>query len=270
VLTQAGESIKKHKIISFYLPHASSPTSMDHTDRRVKCRQTSSATEVGGLARQSSCQEAEEGLLNRTLQTEFTNSYNAATSPEQHAHWRLQRWQNPSHVMQQVADLHPAADAPSAEAPNAVPEQITRQQLMQVLKRLPTGSAPGPSGWTYEHTQAVENGAAQGMDAVLNFVNSVLAGDMPEWEELRASRLIPLRKKCNGVRPIAIHCLRSESTTKVESLVKVLMDEQLPAQDKLLLLREPLQGKCLTLHVAQSLSTSRRHCTVQKMPLRKQ
>jgi hypothetical protein len=107
-------------------------------------------------------------------------------------------------VIQKLSELHPAAAAASIEARDTVPVQITRQQVKQVLKRLPRGSAPGPSGWTYEHIQAVTSGTEQGMDATLNFVNAVLAGDIPEWEEQRASRLIPLRKKCNGVRPIAI------------------------------------------------------------------
>jgi hypothetical protein len=107
-------------------------------------------------------------------------------------------------IIQKLADLHPTSYAPCVDVPNTVPAQITRPQLKQVLKRLPTGSAPGPSGWTYEHIRAVANVTQQGLDAVLSFVNSVLAGDMPEWEKLRACRLIPLRKKCNGVQPIAI------------------------------------------------------------------
>jgi hypothetical protein len=107
-------------------------------------------------------------------------------------------------IIQKFADLQPSSHAPCVDVPNTVPAQITRLQLKQVLKRLPTGSAPGPSGWTYEHIQVVANVTQQGLDAVLSLVNSVLAGHMPEWEELRACRLIPLRKKCNGVRPIAI------------------------------------------------------------------
>jgi hypothetical protein len=42
------------------------------------------------------------------------------------------------------------------------------------------------------------------MEAVFAFVNVSLAGDMPEWEELRASRLAPLLRKGGGIRPTAI------------------------------------------------------------------
>ena len=42
------------------------------------------------------------------------------------------------------------------------------------------------------------------MDAVLDLVNAVLSGSLPAWEALRASRLIPLRKGVDGVRPIAV------------------------------------------------------------------
>ena len=92
------------------------------------------------------------------------------------------------------------------DCPETVAVQITRAQLKKVIKRLPKGSAPGPSGWTYEHIQAVAQGTETGMDAVL----AILAGDLPEWEWFTASRLVPLVKKVahpgapQGVRPIAI------------------------------------------------------------------
>ena len=112
----------------------------------------------------------------------------------------------PTHdVMDKLAELHPEAEPPSDfDYPDTIPTQIDRKLVKQVLKRAPKGSAPGPSGWTMEHIQAVAFGSEDGMEAVVAFINAGLTGDMPEWEELRASRLVPLRKKCGGIRPIAI------------------------------------------------------------------
>lgn len=107
-------------------------------------------------------------------------------------------------VLEKLEALHP--DAPPPTVPNiaAVPVQINRKQLQEVLQRLPRGSAPGPSGWTFEHIKAIAQGNPQGISAILEFVNAALAGHLPVWEALRACRLIPLRKHADGVRPIAI------------------------------------------------------------------
>lgn len=113
-------------------------------------------------------------------------------------------------VVEKLGKLHPVAEPPAVDAPDTVPVQITRHQLQQVVKRLPKGSAPGPSGWTFEHIQAVSQATPEGMDAVMAFVNTVLKGDAPDCEQFRASRLIALWKKAQspsterGVRPIAI------------------------------------------------------------------
>ena len=113
-------------------------------------------------------------------------------------------------VLQKLAELHPDAEPPQVDHPNTVPIQVTRAQLKQVIKRLPKGSAPGPSGWTFEHIQAVATGSAEGMDAILAFVNTCLQGDAPDCDQFRASRLIALFKKSHGsvlergIRPIAI------------------------------------------------------------------
>jgi hypothetical protein len=113
-------------------------------------------------------------------------------------------------VLAKLPELHPDAEPPAVDNHDTVPVQITRQQLRQVINRLPKRSAPGPSGWTFEHIQAVAQSTPEGMDAVLSFVNTVLRGDAPECAEFRASRLIALFKKPHGsalehgVRPIAI------------------------------------------------------------------
>jgi hypothetical protein len=107
-------------------------------------------------------------------------------------------------VMAQLAALHPQAPMPSAHTTTVVPLQISRASIRKVISSLPKGSAPGPSGWTFEHIQAVAQGSAAGMDAVLSFVNVLLAGDLPDWPDLRACRLVPLEKGGGKVRPIAV------------------------------------------------------------------
>ena len=107
-------------------------------------------------------------------------------------------------VLTQLEVLHPDADPPTVPPPPDVPPQCSRQQLKKILKTLPRGSAPGPSGWTFEHIQAVAQGTQEGMDAVLDLVNAVLSGPLPAWEALRASRLKPLRKGVDCVRQIAV------------------------------------------------------------------
>jgi hypothetical protein len=106
--------------------------------------------------------------------------------------------------MVQLAALHPTAPMPEARATTVVPLQISRASLRTVIASLPKGSAPGPSGWTFEHIQAVAQGSAQGMDAVLALVNSMLAGELPDWPDLKSSRLVPLDKGGGKVRPIAV------------------------------------------------------------------
>ena len=108
-------------------------------------------------------------------------------------------------VVDKLETLHPAAQPPVIEGtPNNVHAQIPMEKLKQVISRLPKGSAPGPSGWTFEHIKTVAMASENGMNATHSFINSVLAGNMPDWPEFRASRLIPLKKPGGGIRPIAI------------------------------------------------------------------
>ena len=117
-------------------------------------------------------------------------------------------------VIQQLQDLHPAAPPPHipvlpADSPS--PAQVSADTLTEVLKHLPAGSAPGPSGWTYEHLRGAALRSDAAFDATLGFVNALLSGSLPSIPNLLASRLVALAKPEEGgpgvssrVRPVAI------------------------------------------------------------------
>ena len=80
---------------------------------------------------------------------------------------------------------------------------MTLDILSDVLQALPKGSAPGPSGWTYEHIKAATQ--AGNCCALLGVINVMIRGDLPHVPELLDSRLIGLEKPGGrGLRPIAI------------------------------------------------------------------
>jgi hypothetical protein len=80
---------------------------------------------------------------------------------------------------------------------------ITADTLTAVLGRLRRGTAPGLTGWTYEHIlDATRRPSAR--RACLNFLNDMLAGRLPPIPELLDSDGLPLTKPTGGVRPIAI------------------------------------------------------------------
>ena len=106
--------------------------------------------------------------------------------------------------MQKLEDLHSHAAPLLKITQITVPVQVDQQQLRKVLKRLPKGSAAAVTGWTFEHITTVAFTSEDGFKAVHQLINAVLAGELPDWEGFRASRLIALGKKNNGVRPIAI------------------------------------------------------------------
>jgi hypothetical protein len=82
--------------------------------------------------------------------------------------------------------------------------QIGKQKLNKAVERLTRGSAPGLSAWTFEHIEAMYFGSEDGAEGIHCLVNAALAGSLPDWQHIRASRLIPLQKKNGGIRPIAI------------------------------------------------------------------
>jgi hypothetical protein len=81
---------------------------------------------------------------------------------------------------------------------------IDENNLDSVMRDLPRGSAPGPSGWTYEHQRAVALADPEAFSAILWLMNALVSGALPHVQELLDSALIGTQKPGGGVRPIAI------------------------------------------------------------------
>jgi hypothetical protein len=80
---------------------------------------------------------------------------------------------------------------------------ITADTLTTVLGRFRRGTAPGLTGWTYEHIlDATRRPSAR--RACFSFLNDMLAGRLPPLPELLDSDGLPLTKPTGGVRLIAI------------------------------------------------------------------
>ena len=81
--------------------------------------------------------------------------------------------------------------------------------MLEAVKRLPRGSAPGPSGWTFELVKTACSGACEHnmfVKALTLLSNLLFSASLPPncVDDLTASILVPLAKGNNGVRPIAV------------------------------------------------------------------
>ena len=72
------------------------------------------------------------------------------------------------------------------------------------MQRVPKGSAPGESGWTYEHVKAVVLTDPSALSSACRLINAILSGSLPRMARLLDSTLIALQKPCGGIRPVAI------------------------------------------------------------------
>jgi hypothetical protein len=82
---------------------------------------------------------------------------------------------------------------------------MTEEAFQRVLERLPHGSAPGLSGWTYDHLRAATGTSPTATAAILALMNLIISVCLPDIPSLHASALIALAKPGgHGVRPIAI------------------------------------------------------------------
>lgn len=115
-----------------------------------------------------------------------------------------------ANTLARLQALHPANPTDRAEWPDKPPRRavphVTANHLAAVAKELPRGSAPGPSGWTFELVLAAINRQPTGTVAafLVDIAQRALYGTLPWRELLCASRLVALGKPDGGVRPIAV------------------------------------------------------------------
>ena len=111
-------------------------------------------------------------------------------------------------VAAQVDEKHPYEPIPPDVFPTepTAPLQIDGDMLEAVLKHLPRGGGPGPSGMTYEHIAAAGLASQEALEQLTRFINLAFAGRMPHMPRLLACRLLPLLKQVGSddIRPIAI------------------------------------------------------------------
>jgi len=124
-----------------------------------------------------------------------------------------------SAVLARLRELHPKAEGPTLEPllpedrPDVTPSWASDQLLAMeaVVWSFPPGSAAGPSGLRPQHLldclNSADSAAKAGLlEALLTMVTTTSSGRLHPRAapHLCAARLIPLRKKDGGVRPIAV------------------------------------------------------------------
>ena len=115
-------------------------------------------------------------------------------------------------VMDKMKELHPAADPPNLNvhddpAPSAA---LSVEQVRKGVLSFAQGTAPGPSGLRAAHLKEAitcrDGLAQQTLNALTNFCNVVAAGklDLACQSSFCGARLFALKKKDDGVRPVAV------------------------------------------------------------------
>jgi hypothetical protein len=106
-----------------------------------------------------------------------------------------------SATLASLVALHPREAPPHVPPASAPAPVVTEEAFQRVLERLLRGSAPGLSGWTYDHHLAATGTSPTATTAILALMNLII----PDIPSLHASALIALAKPGGrGVRPIAI------------------------------------------------------------------
>ena len=116
-------------------------------------------------------------------------------------------------VQRKLEVLHPQAQLPvrRLDSPAAAPAQCEPPQVRAAILSFPTASAPGPSGLRADHlrdciTSVSTQAVTQFLSAITAVCNRCLAGELPDScaDLLLSARLLPFKKKDDGVRPIAV------------------------------------------------------------------
>ena len=80
----------------------------------------------------------------------------------------------------------------------------TKSTVTKVVKSLPKKSAPGPSGWTFGMISQGIKDSVHFRDFLLKLISTMKVDHhVPASDWLRCAMLYPLRKKDDGIRPIA-------------------------------------------------------------------
>jgi hypothetical protein len=104
-----------------------------------------------------------------------------------------------------LAALHPPEPPPLVPPVSAPALVLTEAIFQHVLELLPRSSGLGLSGWTYDHIRAATGTSPTATSAVLDLLNLLVGGHLPDLPSSSASTLMALEKPRGlGVLPIAI------------------------------------------------------------------
>ena len=93
--------------------------------------------------------------------------------------------------------------APTGQSVQALPKP-SKTSVTKVVKTLPKKSAPGPSGWTFGMISRGIKASPAFRDFLVSLVSAINNDNqVPAADWLRSSMLFPLKKKDDGIRPIA-------------------------------------------------------------------
>ncbi|KAJ9458089.1 hypothetical protein DIPPA_34838 [Diplonema papillatum] len=110
-------------------------------------------------------------------------------------------------TLAQLRDLHPAAEEwqgdPAMQIPNVA--RPAPSAVRRLLKKMPKGTAAGPSGLSAQHLLDLWDSSGSFKEAVADAVWAVSSGRVPTAARpyLYGAKLVPLVKRTGGIRPIA-------------------------------------------------------------------
>ncbi|KAL0233171.1 hypothetical protein GEMRC1_011916 [Eukaryota sp. GEM-RC1] len=92
---------------------------------------------------------------------------------------------------------------------------VQPEEVIMVIKSLPSGRAAGPSGLSYDHLKVAANFIPEIAADLALFYNDIILKRRKLPSALTASRLVALEKPGGGVRPIAV----GESIMRILAIV---------------------------------------------------
>ena len=114
-------------------------------------------------------------------------------------------------TLQALRAKHPAPQSPTTLDSNLVnsvsPVDLTPAQVLALVKRMPRGTAAGPSGLRADHLkQMLTESDVDILPALTHVINAIRAANVPDEVTpfLAGARLMALPKGDNDVRPIAV------------------------------------------------------------------